>query len=472
MTASKHGAAGARGTNIGADRGLTARAGGVLSGTIQVPGDKSISHRALMFGALAVGETKISGLLEGEDVLATAAALSAMGVETRRDDDGIWHVWGVGVGGLREPDDVIDFGNSGTAARLFAGLLAGQGFVSVMTGDGSLRSRPMARVTGPLGEMGARFTTRSGGRLPVTVHGTTDLMAVRHRLAVPSAQVKSALLLAGLHAEGDTVVIEPTPTRDHTERMLAYFGADVRIEEAEDGRHITIAGHSELTARPLQVPADPSSAAFPTVAALISPGSAVTITGVGRNPHRDGVFRTLEEMAADLNWTNAREANGEPVADLKVSGSALRGVDVPAERAASMIDEYPVLAMAAACAEGTTTMRGIGELRVKESDRLQAVADGLTACGVTVETGDDWMKVYGCGGPPPGGATIDSQLDHRIAMSFAVLGLATSQPVTINDARPIDTSFPGFVALIRRLGGDLADQTLGDQTLSDDMSAA
>lgn len=435
--------------------GLVARGGNTLRGTAQVPGDKSISHRALIIGALAVGETRINGLLEGEDVLATADALRAMGVEITRDGNGIWHVWGVGVGGLRAPGDVIDLGNSGTGARLFAGLLAGQGFPSVVTGDASLRSRPMARVTEPLSEMGARFTTQEGGRLPMTVRGSDDLMAIRHRLAVPSAQVKSAIMLAGLHAEGETEVIEPAPTRDHTERMLRHFGADVAVSEVAEGRRITVAGHAELAARRIEVPADPSSAAFPTVAALITPGSAVTLPGVGRNPHRDGIYRTLVEMGADLVWDNAREVNGEPVGDLVVKNNGLSGVEVPAERAPSMIDEYPALAMAAACADGTTTMRGLAELRVKESDRLAAVADGLTACGVTVETGDDWLVVHGCGGPPPGGGQIDSQLDHRIAMSFAVLGLASAAPVTVNDASPIETSFPGFVELIGGLGGDM-----------------
>ncbi len=435
--------------------GLVARRGGALHGTARVPGDKSISHRALMIGALAVGETRISGLLEGEDVLATGDALRALGVEISRDNNGVWHVWGVGVGGLRAATDVIDLGNSGTGARLFAGLLAGQGFASVVTGDASLRQRPMARVTEPLSEMGAQFTTRDGGRLPMTVHGSDDLIAIQHRLAVPSAQVKSAILLAGLHAEGETEVIEPAPTRDHTERMLRHFGADVAVDEVVEGRRIRVGGHAELAARPLEVPSDPSSAAFLTVAALLTPDSAVTLAGVGRNPHRDGVFRTLGEMGADLTWENQREVNGEPVGDLVVKHSALTGIEVPAARAPSMIDEYPVLAVAAACANGTTTMRGLGELRVKESDRLAAVADGLTACGVEVEAGDDWLVVHGRGGPPPGGGVIDSQLDHRIAMSFAVLGLASAAPVTVTDASPIETSFPGFAALIGGLGGQL-----------------
>ena len=441
------------GTGNGA--GLVARRGGPLRGAMQVPGDKSISHRALMIGALAVGETRITGLLEGEDVLATAAALRAMGVEISRDGNGVWHVWGVGVGGLAAPRDVIDLGNSGTGARLFAGLLAGQGFASVVTGDASLRSRPMARVTEPLSEMGAQFTTRDGGRLPMTVHGSDDLIAIQHRLAVPSAQVKSAILLAGLHAEGETEVIEPTRTRDHTERMLRHFGAKIAVDDVADDRRIRVGGHAELAARPLQVPGDPSSAAFPTVAALIVDGSEVTLPTVGRNPHRDGLYQTLAEMGADLSWQDSREVNGEPVGDLVVRHSRLTGVDVPAERAPAMIDEYPVLAVAAACADGTTTMRGLGELRVKESDRLAAVANGLQACGVQVETGEDWLTVHGAG-CPAGGGTIDSQLDHRIAMSFAVLGLASMAAVTIGDASPIETSFPGFAGLMSGLGADLA----------------
>jgi 3-phosphoshikimate 1-carboxyvinyltransferase len=426
-----------------------------LSGTIAVPGDKSISHRALMLGALAVGRTEIRGLLEGEDILATAAALRAMGADISRQPDGRWLVHGVGLGGLAEPADVIDLGNSGTSARLLLGILATHPFTAFVTGDASLRSRPMRRVIEPLSQFGARFLAREGGRLPLAVTGAVDPVPQIYRLPVPSAQVKSAVLLAGLNTPGETTIIEPQPTRDHTERMLGHFGANVRVEPDADGaRRITVEGYPELTASavPIAVPGDPSSAAFPLVAALIVPGSDVTITGVGLNPTRAGLLACLQEMGADIALENQRTEGGEPVADLHVRAGSLKGADIPPERAPSMIDEYPILAVAAAYAKGRTIMRGLAELRVKESDRLAAIATGLATCGVRVDvTGDD-LIVEGSGKSPAGGARIATHLDHRIAMAFLVFGLGVDQPVTIDDARPIATSFPDFVPLMNRLG--------------------
>lgn len=437
-------------------RGLSAHGSGPLKGNARVPGDKSISHRALIFGALAVGESQIDGLLESDDVLRTAAAMAAMGAEVTQTGMGQWRVWGRGVGGLREPEDVIDLGNSGTGARLMAGLLAGQGFNAVLTGDASLRSRPMARVTVPLMKMGAHFVGRSGSRLPLMVMGSPNLQPITHEQVVASAQVKTAVLLAGLHAPGETSVIESEPTRDHTERMLRHFGAEVEIsEDGENGRKVTLTGQPELAAQAVRVPGDPSSAAFPAVAGLLVPGSEVTMAGICRNPLRAGLYETLAEMGADLSWEKMREEGGEPVGDLVVRGGPLKGIEVPASRAPTMIDEYPVLAMAAACAQGSTVMRGLGELRVKESDRLSAVARGLAACGVDVEEGEDSLVVHGKGTPPRGGGLVASALDHRIAMSFLVLGLVSQAPVTIDDGEPIATSFPSFVALMNELGADI-----------------
>jgi 3-phosphoshikimate 1-carboxyvinyltransferase len=444
---------------------LTARLSNPLFGSLAVPGDKSISHRALMLGAIAVGETVIDGLLEGEDVRATAAALRAMGAEIETKD-GRWHVWGRGVGGLAEPAQVLDMGNSGTAARLLLGLLATHGLTATLTGDASLVQRPMGRVIEPLMRMGATFTSRDG-KLPVTVQGAGVSAAgpipIAYTPPVASAQVKSAILLAGLNTPGETSVLEPRPTRDHTERMLRHFGAAIRIEDSAEGRRATLSGEPELTGRTVTVPGDPSSAAFPLVAALLVPGSAVTVTGVGLNPLRAGLFDALRDMGADLTVANEREIAGEPVGDLTARHGPLTGITVPAERAPSMIDEYPVLAMAAACAKGVTRFEGVGELRVKESDRIDAVAAGLRMCGVDVETGPDWMVVHGLGGPPPGppadqekdGAAIETHLDHRIAMSFLVLGLAAKRPVTVDDAAPIETSFPHFADLMRGLGASL-----------------
>jgi 3-phosphoshikimate 1-carboxyvinyltransferase len=429
-----------------------------LAGRLRVPGDKSISHRALMLAALAVGRTEITGLLEGEDVLATARALVALGAAVTRLGAGRWNVDGVGIGGLAEPEQVLDLGNSGTSARLLLGILATHPLLAFLSGDASLRRRPMGRVIAPLSQMGARFLARSGERLPLAVAGAAEPLPITYALPVPSAQVKSAVLLAGLNAPGETTVIEPQPTRDHTERMLRHFGAAVRIEADEGGaKRITVTGFPELVPAPITVPGDPSSAAFPAVAALIVPGSEVVIEGVGINPTRTGLFDSLREMGADIALLNEREEGGEPVADLRVRAGALSGAEIPAERAPRMIDEYPILAVAAACARGRTLMRGLAELRVKESDRLAAIADGLARCGVRVAvTGDD-LIVDGDGRPPAGGARIATALDHRIAMAFLVLGLATREPVAIDDAAPIATSFPGFVALMEGLGARIAE---------------
>jgi 3-phosphoshikimate 1-carboxyvinyltransferase len=429
-----------------------------LAGSARVPGDKSVSHRALMLGALAVGRTEISGLLEGEDVLATAAAMRALGAGVERGADGTWRVDGVGLGGLAEPQDLIDVGNSGTAARLLLGILATHDLTAFVTGDASLRSRPMRRVTDPLSQFGAHFVSRDGGRLPLAVSGARDPVPQSYRLPVPSAQVKSAVLLAGLNTPGETSVVEPEPTRDHTERMLGHFGASVRIEPHEGGgKVVTVVGQPELAAAPIAVPGDISSAAFPLVAGLIVPGSDIVLNGIGINPSRTGLLASLAEMGADIALVNERVEGGEPVADLRVRAGTLRGADIPPGRAPTMIDEYPVLAMAAACAEGRTVMRGLAELRVKESDRLTATATGLAACGVRVSVEGDDLIVEGDGRPPAGGATIAARLDHRIAMAFLVLGLAAQAPVAIDDARTIASSFPDFAALMRGLGAELAE---------------
>ncbi|SME92534.1 3-phosphoshikimate 1-carboxyvinyltransferase [Tistlia consotensis] len=438
---------------------MTARPGGPLAGRIAVPGDKSMSHRALMLGALAEGETRIEGLLEGEDVLSTAGAMAALGAEVERLGDGRWRVVGRGVGRLAEPAQPLDFGNAGTGARLCLGLIAQQPIFAVLVGDASLSRRPMGRVTEPLARIGAHFLSRAGGRLPLAIRGAEQPQPISYRLPVASAQVKSALLLAGLAAEGTTEVIEPEATRDHTENMLRAFGATVTVSDEADGRHVRLAGPARLTAAPVTVPGDISSAAFPLVAALVVPGSSVVIENVGVNPLRTGLLDCLAEMGAGLRLVNRRDQAGEPVADLVAEAGPLKGIVVPPERAPSMIDEYPILAVAAAFAEGRTELRGLGELRVKESDRLAATARGLAACGVAVEEGEDWLVVHGLGGSgrrPAGGARIEANLDHRIAMAFLVLGLAAAAPVEVDDASPIDTSFPGFAALLRGLGADLA----------------
>ena len=430
---------------------------GPLTGRADVPGDKSISHRALIFGAMAVGHTKITGLLEGQDVLDTAKAMRSFGADVTRDADGVWHVHGVGVGGFAEPDHVIDCGNSGTGVRLIMGAMATSPINATFTGDASLNKRPMARVTDPLALFGAQAVGRSGGRLPMTIVGAADPVPVTYTVPVPSAQVKSAVLLAALNAPGQTTVIEREATRDHTERMLAGFGADICVEETDAGRVITLTGQPELTPQTITVPRDPSSAAFPVCAALITPGSDMLVPTIGLNPTRAGLFTTLQEMGADLTFENLREEGGEPVADLRARYSPnMHGVTVPPERAASMIDEYPILSVVAANATGTTQMDGVAELRVKESDRIAAMADGLRACGVTVDDGPDWWSVTGLGaGNVPGGATCASHLDHRIAMSFLILGMAAQNAVSVDDGEPIATSFPIFETLMNGLGAGI-----------------
>jgi 3-phosphoshikimate 1-carboxyvinyltransferase len=435
---------------------LIARRSGALSGTLAVPGDKSISHRALMIGGVALGETTIHGLLEGEDVLRTAAAMRAMGAEIWRGDDGVWHAVGRGVGALVEPEDVLDMGNAGTGSRLLMGLVAAHPIRAVFTGDASLRRRPMRRVTAPLEQMGARFEARADGLMPLLVIGAAESVPIEYRLPVASAQVKSAVLLAGLNTPGRTSVVEPDATRDHTEIMLRHFGATVNVTEAQDGaRVIAIDGQPELNARPVHVPGDPSSAAFAMVAATLIEGSRVTFPNVGLNPHRTGLITTLREMGAAIDVANPRTEAGETVGDLVVRAASLSGVEVPASRAPSMIDEYLVLGVAASCAKGKTVMRGLAELRVKESDRLTALAQGLAACGAQVEVSGDDLIVHGTGAPPKGGAAIATRLDHRIAMAFLMMGLVAREPVTIDDGRPIDTSFPGFVTLMRGLGAQI-----------------
>lgn len=437
---------------------LIARPVARLRGRVHAPGDKSVSHRALMFGAMALGETTITGLLAGEDVLRTAAAVRALGAQVI-EQDGVWQVRGFGVGGGQEPADVLDLGNSGTSARLLAGILASHRFTSFMTGDGSLRRRPMQRVIEPLSRMGARFEAREGGRMPLAIVGTDEMVPIEYTLPVASAQVKSCILLAGLNTGGDTTVIEPEATRDHTERMLRHFGAEVRVAAVEGGRgkRITVVGWPELKARDVVVPGDPSSAAFAVVAAAVKPGSDVLVGNVGINPLRAGLYTTLREMGADIVYENEREVGGEPVADLRVKGAVLKGVEVLPERAPTMIDEYPILAIAAACAEGTTRMMGLAELQAKESDRLSSVAAGLAANGVRHETGADHLIVHGDGSAPPGGGLVRTHLDHRIAMSFLMLGLLSRDGVAIDDGSPIDTSFPGFKAVMNRLGAKIEE---------------
>jgi 3-phosphoshikimate 1-carboxyvinyltransferase len=434
---------------------MTARRSGPLRGEARVPGDKSISHRALILGALSVGETHITGLLEGQDVLDTAKAMQAFGAQVERLGDGEWKVNGVGVGGFAEPEGAIDCGNSGTGVRLIMGAMATTPVTATFTGDASLSRRPMGRVTDPLELFGCEITAREGKRLPVTIKGAAEPVPVRYKTPVASAQIKSAVLLAGLNAPGETVVIESEPTRDHTERMLAGFGASISTEVTAEGRVITLKGRPELKPQPVAVPRDPSSAAFPVAAALIVPGSEIRVPGVSRNPTRDGLYVTLLEMGADITFENPREEGGEPVADLLVRHSpAMTGVTVPAERAASMIDEFPILSVIACFATGTTLMQGVHELRVKESDRIDAMAVGLRANGARVEDTDDTMTVHGTGSLAGGGTAV-THLDHRIAMSFLVAGLAAAQPVSVDDGGPIATSFPDFLPLMRALGAQI-----------------
>ena len=435
---------------------MTSRKGGALRGVAEVPGDKSISHRALILGALSVGETKITGLLEGQDVLDTAKAMRAFGATVTQQGPGAWTVQGVGVGGFKEPEEVIDCGNSGTGVRLIMGCMATSPITATFTGDASLRKRPMGRVTDPIALFGAKSVGREGGRLPMTVVGAANPVPVRYTTPMASAQVKSAALLAGLNAPGKTVVIEKEATRDHTERMLRGFGAQITTEQTDEGYVITLTGQPELRGQTVAVPRDPSSASFPVCAALIVPGSDILVPGVSQNPTRNGLFTTLVEMGADITFENPREEGGEPVADLRVRYSELHGIEVQPARAASMIDEYPVLSVLAANATGTTVMRGVHELRVKESDRIDAMARGLEACGVTIEEDADTLIVHGLGaGNVPGGATCKTHIDHRIAMAFLVLGLVSQQPVSVDDGSPIATSFPSFEGLMAGLGATI-----------------
>lgn len=442
----------------GAALPMTAFKSGPLTGTASVPGDKSISHRALIFGAMAEGETRVTGLLEGQDVLDTAKAMQAFGATVTRHALGDWSVQGVGVGNFQEPADVIDCGNSGTGVRLIMGTMATTPITATFTGDASLRKRPMGRVTDPLGLFGTRAYGRKGGRLPMTVVGATDAKGIRYTLPVASAQVKSAILLAGLNASGETVVIEKEPTRDHSERMLLGFGARLSVDRTSEGHVITLTGKPTLRAQSVAVPRDPSSAAFPVCAALIVENSDIFVPGVSQNLTRNGLYLTLVEMGAEIEFQNPRTEGGEPVADLRVRFSGnMKGIEVPPERAPSMIDEYPILSVVAANASGKTVMRGVKELRVKESDRIDAMARGLEACGVRVEEDEDTLIVHGLGaGGVPGGATAKTHIDHRIAMSFLVAGMASKKPISVDDASPIVTSFPIFESLMTGLGAQLS----------------
>ena len=435
---------------------LTARRGAPLTGRVRVPGDKSISHRALILGALAVGTTRITGLLEGEDVLNTATAMRALGARIERTGAGAWQVDGVGVAGFATPAGPLDFGNSGTGCRLVMGAVAGCPITATFDGDASLRSRPMRRILDPVALMGAKvIAAAEGGRLPITLAGARDPIPIVYRTPVASAQIKSAVLLAGLAAPGTTVVIESEASRDHTELMLKHFGAEIVSEpDGSHGRKITLRGQPELVPAAVAVPADPSSAAFPMVAALIAPGSDVFLADVMTNPLRTGLLTTLREMGAAISPEETTSEGGEAMAGFRVRAAPLRGVEVPAERAPSMIDEYPVLAVAAAYAEGTTVMHGLKELRVKESDRLAATAAMLRANGVEADIAGDDLMVHGRG-RVAGGGRVATHMDHRIAMSALVMGLASERPVTIDDGAFIATSFPGFVDIMRRLGGDL-----------------
>lgn len=436
-------------------RPVTIRPSKALNGSIRVPGDKSISHRALMFGALAAGETRVSGLLEGEDVLATAAAMRALGAEVERTGPGDWTVYGRGLGALIEPDRPLDMGNAGTGVRLLMGLVASHPIRTIFTGDASLSRRPMARVATPLTQCGAAIDLRDGEFLPAVVAGAADPLPLDYEVPVASAQVKSAILLAGLNAPGTTIVTEPVPTRDHSERLLAAFGAEIATEEADKGgRRIRLTGQPELVPQDIRVPADISSAAFPIVAALITPGSEVRIERAGVNPLRDGILTALKLMGGDVELENRREVGGEPVADIVVRASRLEGIDLDPIIAASMIDEFPVLFVAAACARGRSRFTGLEELRVKESDRLAAMAAALSANGVAAEEHTDGLTVTGCDGPVPGGGTVDPRLDHRIAMAGYVMGLAAEEAVAIADMAPVETSFPGFTQTMQGLGAN------------------
>lgn len=438
---------------------LTSSKCSALNGQPVIPGDKSISHRSLMLGGMAIGETVIHGLLEGEDVIHTAAAMRAMGAEIKCDDAGVWYCYGVGIGGLKEPESVLEMGNSGTSTRLLMGLVGGHNITAQFSGDASLTKRPMNRVIVPLEMMGAKVSAREGGMLPLSITGPKDAMPIEYKLPVASAQVKSAVMLAGLSAMGRTTVIEEVPTRDHTENMLKAFGVAVEIENLEGGAQaIHVTGQQDLKATEIHVPSDPSSAAFPTVAALLCKESEIRLKNILMNERRSGIYTTLIEMGADITFENERVEAGEKVADLVIKGTkTLKGINVPAERVPSMIDEFPVLAVAASCAEGTTTMTGLAELRVKESDRLLMMYEGLKACGVDLEMGEESLTVHGKGKAPKGGAEIKTALDHRIAMSFLVLGCASDEPITIDDGAPIKTSFPNFIDLMNGLGAKISN---------------
>ena len=437
---------------------LTSKKSGALTGTTKVPGDKSISHRAIMFGAITVGETIISGLLEGEDVLHTAGAMRALGAEIEKGDDGLWRIFGVGVGGLQQPAGDLEMGNSGTSTRLLMGLVGGHPISARFTGDASLSKRPMKRAMTPLEMMGVKFEAAAGGTLPLIVRGAQDVMGIEYRLPVASAQVKSAILLAGLNARGSTTVIEDKPTRDHTENMLRHFGVEVMTQQIENGAlAVTLKGQQDLQPCAVDVPGDPSSAAFPAVAAVLNEGSEIRLSRVNIGERRNGLYTTLIEMGADIKFEHIRTEAGEKVADIVIrSTGPLKGIDVPAARVPSMIDEFPVLAVAASCANGITRMTGLEELRVKESDRLLVMANGLKACGVKLEMGADSLTIHGTGKPPRGGAKIATELDHRIAMSFLVLGTVSDEPITVDDSSPINTSFPNFTGLMNDLGTEIA----------------
>ena len=428
-----------------------------LKGEVSIPGDKSISHRSLILGALAIGQTRITGLLEGQDVLDTARAMVGFGAQVEKVEGGEWYVEGVGVGGFAEPETVVDCGNSGTGVRLIMGAMATTPINVTFTGDHSLNSRPMGRVTDPLSKFGVATFGRSKGRLPMTIVGARSPIPIQYTVPVPSAQVKSALLLAGLNVPGDTIITETEKTRDHTERMLSSFGAEIKVEDYSNRRLITLSGYSELKGQNVRVPSDPSSAAFPICAAITIEGSDILVPNITLNETRAGLFTTLIEMGANLSFENEREESGEPVADIRACFSPdLQGIEVPPERAASMIDEYPILAVVAANASGETRMRGVRELRVKESDRIEAMAKGLRSNGVSVDEGEDWWIVKGNGaGSVKGGSTCQTFLDHRIAMSFLILGLSSQKYIDIDDCSPINTSFPNFIQLMRELGANL-----------------
>ena len=428
-----------------------------LKGVVSIPGDKSISHRSLILGALAIGQTRITGLLEGQDVLDTAKAMVAFGAVVEKNDQSEWLVDGVGVGGFAEPSTVVDCGNSGTGVRLIIGAMSTTPINATFTGDHSLNSRPMERVTNPLSKFGVTTFGRSRGRLPMTVIGARSPIPVKYDVPVPSAQVKSALLLAALNAPGETIITEKETTRDHTERMLSSFGADISVENISNRRSIKLCGHSELNGQNICVPSDPSSAAFPICAAIIVEGSDILVPNITLNETRAGLYKTLIEMGANLSFENEREESGEPVADIRACFSPdMKGVEVPPERAASMIDEYPILSVVAANATGKTIMRGVKELRVKESDRIDVMAKGLRANGVFVDEGEDWWVVKGNGmGSVKGGSICQTFLDHRIAMSFLVLGLSSQNYVEIDDCLPIKTSFPNFIELMLEIGANM-----------------